>query len=67
MRCVWVMAYERSLRMQEYGHELIQIQPPVNRQLQGTSSWVNMLHGIDTVNPPGWSARAELLPVTTGE
>jgi hypothetical protein len=64
MRCVWTLAYERSLRMPEYGHELIQIQPPVNRQLQGTSSWVNMLHGIDEVDPPGWSTRpiAPLLP-----
>ncbi len=67
MRCVWVMAYERSSQMPAYGHELIQIQPPVNRSLQGTSSWVNMLHGIDTVNPRGWSIRAEQLPVMAGE
>jgi hypothetical protein len=54
MRCVWVEAYERSLQMPTYGHELIQIQPPVNRQLEGTSSWINMLHDIDTVTPQGW-------------
>lgn len=54
MLCVWVQAYERSLDMPEYGHELIQIQPPVNRQLEGTSSWINMLHGIDTEMPDGW-------------
>jgi len=54
MRCVWVDAYERSQQMPTYGHELIQIQPPVNRQLKGTSAWINMLHDIDTVNPKGW-------------
>jgi hypothetical protein len=54
MMCIWVKAFERSLDMPAYGHELIQIQPPVNRQLEGSSSWVNMLYGIDTELPPGW-------------
>lgn len=54
MRCVWVQAFERSQHMPEYGHEMLVIQPPVNRQLQGTSSWINMLHDIDTQNPTGW-------------
>jgi hypothetical protein len=54
MRCVWTVAYERSLEMPKYGHEFIQIQPPVNRRLEGTASWVNMLAGTDTITPKGW-------------
>ncbi len=54
MRCVWVEAFERSLRMPTYGYEMIKIQPPVNRQLEETSSWINMLHGIDGEMPDGW-------------
>ena len=54
MPCIWVQAYERSLRMPTYGQDLIQIQPPVNRQLEGSSSWINMLHDIDTELPKGW-------------
>ena len=63
MRCVWVQAYERSQQMPTYGHELIQIQPPVNRQLEGTSSWINMLHGIDTVQPAGWIDPAAIVVI----
>lgn len=51
--CVWVQAFERSQKMPKYGHELLAIQPPVNRQLEGTASWINMLHGIDDEMPKG--------------
>ena len=54
MRCVWTVAYERSLQMPKHGHEFSQIQPPVNRRLEGTASWVNMLAGTDTITPKGW-------------
>jgi hypothetical protein len=54
MKCVWVEAFERSKHMPTYGHELMTIQPPVNRQLEGSSSWINMLYDIDTQNPKGW-------------
>ncbi len=47
MRCVWVDAYERSQKMRLWGHEMHTEQPPVNWQLQHTSSWVNMLTGAD--------------------
>jgi hypothetical protein len=58
MRCVWVEAYERSQRMNTYGHEMLMIQPPVNRRLQGTSAWINMLSGVDKETPPGWGEGA---------
>lgn len=60
MRCVWTVAYERSLDMPKYGHEFIQIQPPVNHQLEGTSSWINMLAEIDSINPKGWINPADI-------
>lgn len=56
MRCVWVEAYERSRRMKSYGHEMLMLQPPVNRQLQDTSAWINMLTGVDKETPRGWDA-----------
>lgn len=64
MRCVWTVAYERALEMPVYGAELIQIQPPVNRQLEGTASWINMFAGIDVVTPKGWQVTAVDLPTT---
>ena len=54
MRCVWVEAYERSQKMAIYGEEMILINPPVNRQLEGSSAWINMLTGEDKKVPVGW-------------
>lgn len=53
--CVWVEAYERSLRMPIYGKEIIYIQPPVNHNLEGSSAWINVLTGIDQQVPAGWN------------
>lgn len=60
MRCVWVVAYETSQAMPIYGHELHDIQPPVNRQLHDTSAWINMLTGVDQQTPAGWVPVEEL-------
>lgn len=54
MRCVWVEAFERSLRMPIYGKELTWLQPPVNRQLEDRSAWISMLTGEDREVPAGW-------------
>jgi hypothetical protein len=62
MVCVWVEAYERSLRMPLYGHQFASLQPPMNNQLKGTSSWINMFHGIDSELPEGW-ANTKDIPV----
>lgn len=56
MDCVWTRAYERSRRMAFYGDEIRQVQPPVNRSLQGTAAWLNMLTGVDKETPKGWMA-----------
>ena len=42
MPCVWVQAWERSQRMTRSSTESKWIQPPVNRALQNTPSWINM-------------------------
>lgn len=60
MPCVWVQAYERSLPMTKYGADIMHIQPPVNHRLADTSSWVNMLAGVDAVTPKGWVAIGEI-------
>ena len=54
MRCVWVEAFERSEKMGQYGPEILHIQPPVNRQLEGTSAWISMLTGEDKEVPTAW-------------
>lgn len=59
MRCVWVVAFETAQSMPIYGHELHAIQPPVNRRLEDTSAWINMLTGTDKQLPAGWEPAGE--------
>ncbi len=54
MPCVWVQAWERSQREMIYRDEIRVIQPPVNRALQNTSAWTNMVEGLDKAHPRGW-------------
>lgn len=54
MPCVWVQAWERSKQMVIYGDDIQVIQPPVNRTLEGTSAWANMVEGVDAKTPKGW-------------
>ena len=54
MKCVWVEAYERSLKMSVYGEEMTRIQPPVNMQLYDRSAWITMLSGEDREFPGCW-------------
>jgi hypothetical protein len=55
MKCVWLEAYERSLKMPAYGQEMKHIQPPVNQRLQDTSAWINLVTGVDKKTPEGWT------------
>jgi hypothetical protein len=61
MKCVWVEAYERSREMATYGNEIFLLQPPVNRQLEGSSAWINMLTGMDRQTPAGWISASEIV------
>ena len=54
MRCVWVEAYQRSLEMPVFGGEMIYLQPPVNRQLEGRSAWITLLSEEDRPATAGW-------------
>jgi Methylene-tetrahydrofolate reductase C terminal len=54
MRCVWVEAYERSQKMPDYGADMRRIVPPLNRQLHGTSAWINDFTGLAREHPAGW-------------
>ncbi len=59
MPCVWVRAVENAQRLPLWRDHIHHVEPPVDWQLQGTSSWVNLLTGRDQVQPPGW-AQSEL-------
>jgi hypothetical protein len=64
MKCVWVEAFERSQKMVSYGHEMIDLQAPLNRQLEGSSAWINMLAGVDRQPPAGWVSTSEIFTVS---
>jgi hypothetical protein len=42
MPCVWVKAYEGSLRM-EGGEKIRNVQPPIDHRLKGSSSWLGVV------------------------
>jgi hypothetical protein len=54
MPCVWVTAWERSKEMPLHGLEILNLQAPLNHQLQGTSAWINDLNGVMARLPDGW-------------
>ncbi len=54
MPCVWVKAWERSQKMPVYGSAILKVLPPLDRQLEGTSAWVNEATGISQQVPAGW-------------
>lgn len=54
MRCVWLQAWERSRRMGAYGDDILRVMPPLNRQLEGTSAWINDFTGLAAETPAGW-------------
>lgn len=55
MDCIWVLAWERAARMESCGQKILEVHPPVDRSLEGTSAWLNMLDGIDQQRPDGWA------------
>jgi hypothetical protein len=60
MTCVWLKAYDRSrdlpLLPRKWRAEFNHLRPPVDNQLRGDSSWVNLVTGRDREVPPGWAA-----------
>jgi hypothetical protein len=41
MRCVWVLAWDGAERMKD-GRKIRDVQPPVDRSLEGSSSWLRV-------------------------
>ena len=60
MRCVWLKAYERSEKLPVWGPHIDNLRPPVDNQLQGTSSWINLATGRDKQTPPGWTSARDV-------
>jgi hypothetical protein len=61
MKCVWNEAYEKknSLPLPKVWREHFNdLRPPVDVQLQGTSSWTNLITGRDRKVPGGWKSKA---------
>ena len=59
MKCVWAKAFERkdSLPLPKAWREHFNdLRPPVDMQLEGTSSWLNLLTKRDQQVPKGWKA-----------
>lgn len=54
MPCVWVQAWERDAHMALHRGEIQLIQPPLDRTLQGSSAWINMVEKRDVRTPQGW-------------
>lgn len=46
-RCIWTDPYGRSRKMQIYGEGILDVQPPINWKLEGSSAWISMLTGVD--------------------
>lgn len=55
MRCVWLKAYKRSRLLPVLRRGFPRLRPPVDNQLQGTSSWRNLFSGRDRRTPAGWA------------
>jgi hypothetical protein len=54
MDCIWVLGWQRAAKMHTYGERILLTHPPVDRQLKGTSAWLNMLDERDIRLPSGW-------------
>jgi hypothetical protein len=61
MRCVWLKAEARSrslpLLPRSWRDEINHLRPPVDNQLENTSSWRNLVTGRDRVAPAGWQGQ----------
>jgi hypothetical protein len=57
--CVWVLAWRRSRQLPIWRDHMEHLNPPVDWQLQGSSSWINLVTGRDRQVPEGWRAAAD--------
>jgi hypothetical protein len=62
MRCIWTKGYERSVSLpmpRVWRDEFNHLRPPVDNQLEGSSSWVNFVTKRDRQTPEGWAATTQ--------
>ena len=52
--CIWVQAVKGSRRLPLWRDHIFHVMPPVDWQLQKSSSWVNLLNGRDQKHPKAW-------------
>ncbi|HJO03726.1 MAG TPA: methylenetetrahydrofolate reductase C-terminal domain-containing protein [Acidobacteriota bacterium] len=57
--CIWVEAFERSLRMGPHGPALREIRPPLDWARQGSAATVTELRWPGEPQPESWSSEAE--------
>jgi hypothetical protein len=57
MQCIWVKAYDRTILPKVWKEHYNELRPPVDMQLQGTSSWINLVTKRDQQVPDGWSVQ----------
>lgn len=59
MQCVWLKAFERKVNLplpRSWKEHFNDLRPPVDMQLAGTSSWINLVTRRDQQVPAGWKA-----------
>jgi hypothetical protein len=52
--CTWTMGINRAPHLPLWSKDIHHLQPPVNWRLRNSSSWVNLLTGVDMIRPVGW-------------
>ncbi len=52
--CVWLEAWERAEQMTIYANDIMIVQPPLDRRLEGTSAFLNMLDDENENVPNEW-------------
>jgi hypothetical protein len=52
--CAWLEAILRARSMAAGSAELVLLQPPLDRRLQGRSAWQDLLTGVDRPPARGW-------------
>lgn len=53
--CVWVEAVNGAKRLPLWRDHIYHVMPPVDWQLENTSSWTNLLTGRDSKRPEAWA------------
>ncbi len=53
--CVWVEAVNGSKMLPLWQDHIYHVMPPMDWQLEGTSSWTNLLTGRDKQTPQAWA------------